>query len=176
MPMSEFVAALGLLVSSIAGQPEPLHQLESTVPPLEICAVLQTAYTAAIKRDTPAYPTDVRPSTRRLDDLEKFVPNYRVRMAMSEKEFDELAGRESIYSVDQFKPTCDWKGQARPTNDDEGHHTFVTFTNPIYSKNARLALVEVSFREEGIFAYGLICTVRSTRGIWSAQCLQSWIT
>jgi hypothetical protein len=96
-------------------------------------------------------------------------------MAMSAAEFDELVTQEGLYNFDNFRPACDWKGKKGPMTDDERHHTFVTFTSPIFSRSGSLALVEVSFREEGIFGYGLLCTARLSHTTWTAHCLQSWI-
>lgn len=51
----------------------------------------------------------------------------------------------------------------------------VSFTEPAISTSGTLAIVEVSFREEG-FGYGKICVVRAAEGRWRAQCIPSWIT
>ncbi|MBB5713226.1 hypothetical protein FHS94_000045 [Sphingomonas aerophila] len=171
------ITYLGLLASS-SGVPskaatQPIVTFASAP---STCAVLQAAYTAAIGRTSPAYPQDVRLSPHGLDDLRKFMPDYRARMKLSEGEFEDLARREHLFNLENFRPACRWTGQTGPTIDDEGHKTFVTFTSPIFSKNRRLALVEVSFLEEGRFGYGVLCTVRLSKAAWTARCLQSWIT
>lgn len=97
-------------------------------------------------------------------------------MALSAEEFDEITGQEESYSFENFKPFCKWKGKAGLTTDHEGHLRFVTFTSPIFSRNGNLALVEVSFREEGIFGYGLMCTARLSHTTWTAHCVESWIS
>jgi hypothetical protein len=56
------------------------------------------------------------------------------------------------------------------------HPTFVTLTSPIFSSNQRLAITEVSFREEAGFGYGLICVVRLAHSGWEARCQNNWIT
>jgi hypothetical protein len=52
---------------------------------------------------------------------------------------------------------------------------FTSFTSPIFSTDGRLALVEVSFQDNGRFGYGSLCIVRSTGNRWLARCLPSWI-
>lgn len=139
------------------------------------CAVLQAAYTAASRQAVLSYPKDVRTAARTLQPL-KFVPEYRSRLALSPQEFDELAGREGRYDFPNFRPACTWEGNPVPPDNGEGRATFVTFTSPIFSNSGRLAIVEVSFRQEGWFGYGLVCVVRQRRGRWAAHCRDSWIT
>jgi hypothetical protein len=141
----------------------------------EECAILQAAYAAAIGKNGFFYPVDVRSSPRRLEDLTTFRLDYRAQMAMSAQEFDELAAHQGSHDVSDFRPDCHWTGTPGPSKDDEGHPIFITFTRPLFSQDRHLALAEVSFREQGRFAYGVLCTVRLTQGTWSAQCLRSWI-
>jgi len=141
----------------------------------QTCAVLQAAYTSASHHKTLIYPRDVRSDTRVLD-LDTFVPEYRARLSLSAQEFDELAGQKNQYGFPGFRPVCNWKGDPGPAKDDEGHATFVTFTSPIFSIHREIAIVEVSFREKGIFGYGLLCVVRRGCIGWEAQCQNSWIT
>ncbi|RDE07082.1 hypothetical protein [Sphingomonas aracearum] len=165
-----------LLAAAIAPLQTPLHLVTThfaSAP--RTCAVLQAAYTAASKGQTPIYPRDVRSDTRVLR-LDEFVPEYRAKLALSAAEFAGLTARQAQSDFPHFRPACAWKGDPGPAVDDEGHATFVTFTSPIFSANRKLAMVEVSFREEGTFAYGLICVVRQGRGGWAAQCRGSWIT
>lgn len=177
MQATIILAALGLLASSATMSPPPVPRPMPTFASAQrTCAVLQAAYTAAIRRDALAFPPDVRSSPRRLESLQKFVPDYRERMPMSAGEFDEFVTQEDFYNFDNFRPACEWKGKAGPTTDNEGHHTFVTFTSPIFSSKGNLALAEVSFREDGIFGYGLLCTARLSHTTWTARCLQSWIS
>lgn len=139
------------------------------------CGVLQAAYTAASGHKALIYPQDVRSDTRVLE-LDKFAPEYRAKLTLSVREFDELTVQQGLYNFPNFKPVCNWKGDPGPSVDDEGHATFVTFTNPIFANSRRLAIVQVSFREKGTFGYGLICVVRQGRIGWEGQCQNSWIT
>ena len=165
--------SLALSATTILNPASPVVQTFASAP--RTCAVLQAAYTAAIKYKVLAYPVDVRIDYRALS-LDKTAPDYRAKLAASPREFDELITRQNLYSSSNFKPTCKWYGVPGPAKDDEGHATHVTFTSPIFSKNGRLSIVQVSFLEDGMFGYGLICVVRSKRGTWAGQCLESWIT
>jgi hypothetical protein len=141
----------------------------------ETCKVLEAAYTVASGSKVPAYPTDVRPMSHPLE-LRKFVPEYKARMPLDRREFDDLASREDAYKVAEFQPRCVPAASPSPRKDDEGHDQFVSFTDPIFSTAGALALVEVSFREKVRFGYGMLCVVRRAKGGWTARCLQSWIT
>lgn len=166
--------SLSLIAATATPLNEPvLGRIIATAP--QTCAVLQAAYTAASRHETLIYPRDVRSETRAMD-LGKWVPEYRAKLALSAREFDELLGLEIQYRVPAFKPVCTWQGNPGPSVDDEGHATFVTFTSPIFSNSGQLAIVEVSFREEGIFGYGMICVVRQRHGGWDSQCQNSWIS
>lgn len=165
-------------LSLIAATATPLNEpvpgrIIATAP--QTCAVLQAAYTAASRHKTLIYPRDVRSDTRVLN-LDKWVPKFRAKLAMSAREFEELEGQEIQYRVPAFKPVCNWKGNPYQSVDEYGHATFVTFTSPIFSNSRKLAVVEVSFRDEGIFGYGMICVVRQGRGGWDSQCQNSWIS
>ena len=172
------LSLISLSLGAAAATPPPQQ-----VPPVithfasapQTCAVLQAAYTAAIGHKTPVYPHDVRSDSRVLD-LAKMVPDYRATLAMSARESDRLAEQENRYSFPNFKPSCAWRGSPGPLADAEGHATFVTFTSPIFSVNRRLAIVEVSFREAGMFGYGMICVVRQQKEAWKGRCQSSWIT
>jgi hypothetical protein len=165
--------SLALSATTMPNSAFPVVRAFASAP--RTCAVLQAAYTAAIKYKVPAYPVDVRADSRALS-LDKTVPAYRTKLTASQHEFEELIAQQDLYSSSNFKPTCTWNGVPGPLKDNEGHATYVTFTSPIFSKNGRLSIVQVSFREAGMFGYGLICMVRSKLGVWSAQCLDSWIT
>lgn len=141
----------------------------------QTCKVVQAAYTAAAGHRTLIYPPDIR-SDHRMLDLNGTVPDYRARLALSAGEFEGLAQEQDRYNFPNFRPACEWKGGPGPAVDDEGHATFVTFTSPIFATTRRLAVVEVSFREKGIFGYGLICIVRRRHGDRKADCIRSWIT
>lgn len=176
MPIGLFGGILGSLALSVtASASQPYRILGTFASAPRTCAVLQAAYTAAISRNAPAYPNDVRAADRTLR-LAEIVPEYRAKLGVSASEYEELVEQQATYNTPGFRPNCGWKGIAGPSKDDEGHPTYVTFTSPIFSRNGRIAIVETSFREAGIFGYGLICTVRSKRGSWAAQCSQSWIT
>ncbi|WP_260599815.1 hypothetical protein [Sphingomonas endolithica] len=139
------------------------------------CRVLEAAYTAATNSKAHVHPVDVRPSWRSLEPS-KFVPDYAARRALTDLELADLASREDRYRSDAFKPLCDWLGEPHPHVDDEGHRMAVSYTSPIFSSDGGLALVEVSFREEGHFGYGSVCIVRAAGKTWSARCWPSWIT
>jgi hypothetical protein len=176
MLVSTVVTVLALIAPSAAAKPKLLlRPMQTFASAPRTCAVLQAAYTAAIGQDATAYPKEVGPSRHILDDLRTFTPDYRGRLPLSAKEFEELATRQSIYHVENFKPICDWQGKGVAMKNDEGHQTFVTFTSPIFSRDGHVALTEVSF-QYGAFGYGLICVARSRHEAWSARCLQSWIT
>jgi hypothetical protein len=176
MPIGLSGSILGSLALSVTVLPsQPYRVLGTFASAPRTCAVLQAAYTAAINRKAPAYPNDVRAADRTLR-LGETVPEYRAKMGVTAQEYEELIEQQATYNTPGFRPNCDWKGLAGPSEDDEGHATYVTFTSPIFSENGRIAVVETSFREAGRYGYGLICTVRSKRGTWVAQCLRSWIT
>jgi len=164
--------ALALSSTTMSSPASPVVRTFASAP--RTCAVLQAAYTAAIKHKVLAYPVDVRADSRPLS-LDKTVSDYRAKLAVSPREFDELIARQNLYSSSKFKPTCAWNGVPGPLIDGDQPRTYVTFTSPVFSKSGRLSIVQVSFLGEGWFGYGLICIVRSKRGVWSGQCLESWI-
>jgi hypothetical protein len=164
--------SLVLYATTMSNPTVPVIRTFASAP--RTCAVLQAAYTAAIKHKVLAYPVDVRADSRPLS-LGKTTPDYRAKLGASPREFDDLIARQDLYSSSRFKPTCTWNGVPGPVKDDEGHATYVTFTSPVFSKNKRFSIVQVSFLEEGMFGYGLICMVRLKRGVWSGQCIESWI-
>ncbi|WP_159759062.1 hypothetical protein [Sphingomonas sp. 8AM] len=175
MPFAIIVAVLGMPASAATmALPASVWRVSDFASMPRTCAVLQAAYTAAIGHHAPAYPLDVRSSAHSLGSMTDIAPDARKRLAMSADEFTELATRQEIYRSDVFRPICAWKGRAAPPRDDEGHAMFVTFTSPVFSTTGRLALVEVSFREQGAFSYGLLCTVRSLHVTWKARCGRSW--
>lgn len=138
------------------------------------CGILEAAYTAAIDSRVLSYPIDVRPSARSLDPA-RFVPDYRARMPLDDGEFDNLLSRKPRVATEGYYPRCDWQGIPAPARDPEGHVMQVSFTRPIVSTDARVALVEVSFSEPG-FGYGAICVVRASSQGWVARCVPSWTT
>ena len=164
--------ALALSSTTMSSPASPVVRTFASAP--RTCAVLQAAYTAAIKHKVLAYPVNVRGDSRPLS-LDEIVPDYRAKLAASPREFNELIARQNLYSSSRFKPTCTWHGVPGPLKDGEGHATYVTFTSPVFSRNGRLSIVEVSFLTEGMFGYGFNCVVRSKRGVSSGQCLESWI-
>ncbi len=142
---------------------------------IRTCDVLQAAYTAATHPGSATYPPDVRANPRILS-LANWTPDYRVALGLSSREFAVAAGNAAAYAVPGFSPACAWAGTRGAATDEEGHATYVTFTAPIFAKTGRFALVEVSFREQGSFGYGLICVVQRPQSTWSATCVRSWIT
>ena len=176
MPIGLSGSILGSLALSVTASPSQPYQILGTFASApRTCAVLQAAYTAAINRNAPAYPNDVRAANRTFR-LAETVPEYHAKLGVSAKEYEDFVEQQATYNTPGFRPNCDWKGLAGPLKDDEGHSTYITFTSPIFSKNGRIAVVETSCRETGMFGYGLICTVRLKHSSWVAQCLQSWIT
>lgn len=139
------------------------------------CRVIEAAYAAAVESKVAVYPAHIRRSTRSLE-LKEFVPDYRARLALDVGEFEDLAAREGQYDRVAFQPRCDWQGKAVRMIDEERHPIVVSFTNPIFSTNGRLALVEASFMTQGRFGYGMLCIARTTGGAWSAHCQDSWIS
>lgn len=166
--------ALGMTAASVLPEQGP-RAITRFVSAGRTCAVLQAAYTAATQHKALIYPQEVRSGARMLK-LDKMVPEYRAKLALTAREFNDLAVQENRYSVSNFNPICKWKGVPGPSADDERHATFVTFTSPIFSTSKRLAILDVSFRETGIFGYGLICVVRKRHEGWEGKCQMSWIT
>jgi hypothetical protein len=147
------------------------------------CVVLEAAYARAIGSDGPAYPADIRPSWRTID-LAKWTPQFKerfafTRLALNAAEFDDLAAHEQTYAIPDYRPSCAPAVGPSRKEDAQGHRQFVSFTAPVFSSDLALAIVEVSFQEEGIFGYGMVCTVRNAAGgqaKWTARCLDSWVS
>jgi hypothetical protein len=139
------------------------------------CTVLQAAYTAAIKYNAAAYPTDVRAAWH-IMDVTRLTREYRSEIGLTPSEFKAVSGRQNSYHDLGFKPNCPWKGIPGPAKDEEGHSTHVTFSSPVFSDDHHLAVIETSFLEEGTSGYGFICVARLAHGTWSARCASSWIT
>lgn len=173
MDLAMVSLALGTAAATLSHAP---RLVAATAAAGQTCAVMQAAYTAALPAGTKRiHPREVRSEPRALE-LDKFVPEYRARLALSAKEFDELAIQAQHHAASKIKPDCRWNGSPSDSIDDEGHPAFVTFTDPIFSGNGRLAILQVSFREDGPFGYGLVCVVRQRRKVWRGQCQNSWIT
>ncbi|QQV78442.1 hypothetical protein H5J25_07315 [Sphingomonas aliaeris] len=176
MPATLAFSLYGLLAMTAVISPGQSYRIAETFASApRTCAILQAAYTKAIGGTATAYPNDVRSSSRRLE-LVKIVPEYRVKMGLSKKEYDDLIVQEASYGSADFRPSCSWKGIAGPAQDAEGHATFVSFTTPIFSTNGRLAVVETSFLERKDFGHGLVCIVRLKDKNWTARCLPGWIS
>ncbi|KQU62083.1 hypothetical protein ASG67_02815 [Sphingomonas sp. Leaf339] len=139
------------------------------------CAVLQTAYTAAIGARTPAYPVDVR-MKRTPNGSTGIISGDGTNLGLTPRDSRDLVARQDIYRDPSFDPHCVWKGSAGPVVDEEGHATYTTFSSPIFSSNGTFALVELSTREAGNFGYGMMCIVRPKHDRWTARCQRSWIT
>lgn len=163
---------VGLVGPVTAGSPPVTTTFASAA---RTCDVLQAAYTATTNSRSTAYPPDVQTASRILSVL-SWTPDFKASLSLSSQEFEDMAGNATAYAVPNFKPACEWKGTRGAATDEKGHATYVTFTAPIFAKTGRLALVEVSFREQGSFGYGLICVVRRPQSTWSATCVRNWIT
>jgi hypothetical protein len=104
-----------------------------------------------------------------------WVEKFRSPTGLSSAEFEALKVREPAYVVDGFRPLCVPTVRASQTKDKDGHLQAVSFTNPVFSADGHLAVVEVSFHENH-FGYGMVCVARREQDTWSAQCHRSWIT
>ncbi|HTU11714.1 MAG TPA: hypothetical protein VMG08_12550 [Allosphingosinicella sp.] len=160
-----------LALASAALGPAPPAIIDSTSH--ETCRVLEATYTAAIESWRLAAPVDVRRSDRRLE-LDRFDAGYIGRLPLTPSEFDALRTRQDRSGPIGFRPRCAWDGFPTPAV-HEGHRLWVTFTEPIFSADGDLALVEASFHLRG-FGYGRMCVVRRTASGWAARCLPSWVT
>ncbi len=177
MQVTNVIATLSVFASPVTiPSPQTNHPLTTFASASRTCAVIQAAYTAATGQRILSFPKDVRPSPRRLEALKDFVPEYRKSMSISEDEFDDLTKQQEKYNFPGFAPFCEWKGKPGPTSDALGNKTHVTFTSPIFSTAGNVALVEVSFRNEGVYGYGMLCTSRLSHRTWSSHCLKSWTT
>jgi hypothetical protein len=139
------------------------------------CMAIESAYTAAINSRTLARPIAIEPGWRAIE-MRQIVPQYRSKLPLSAKEFEDLAAREQLYKIDHYEPHCSWKGSPIRKDGDGFRPMTVSFTNPIMSSDGHLALVEVSFSNHKGFGYGSMCVARMRGSEWSAQCIPSWIT
>jgi len=138
--------------------------------------MIEAAYTTAVDSKFGVYPLDVRAETRSLE-LDRMVPDYIRSLPLRSREFEGLLDQPATGRDTAFLPDCDWTGLHSRYRDDEGHQMSVAFTSPIVANDRRLALIQVSFQEEGGgFGFGKICVVRQAGARWSASCQGSWIS
>lgn len=147
--------------------------LAATTPP-DICAVIETAYAATAASAMPPVATAIVPARGALE-LQHFVPSYVAAMALKPGEFDDLKAQAARNPGPGFVPDCAW-ANAGPVPKEDGVAMKVAFTRPVFSSDARLALVEVSFFSDGWWGHGELCMVRRLDGAWRARCLRSWIS
>nr|WP_315381185.1 hypothetical protein [uncultured Sphingomonas sp.] len=142
----------------------------------QTCRVLEASYTAAIKSSVQAYPRNIVPSSRTVD-LREFHADYRAGLPLKTAEFADLAGRQNLYAVQDYRPVCVPASVPAVRKDAEGHVQHTSFTSPIFSSDGHIAVTEVSFREAGGgFGYGMFCVARRSGMAWSATCVGSWVT
>lgn len=175
-------AAIAVSVASASGVAAQSAAASTDTPAptsAEACAVMQAAYTAISKSAVPAVPLDVRPERRPRLELSRMVSEFRDAIGLQPAELAELASRAPLYQRTNHLPNCRWHGALTPTTDDQGHTMSVSFINPIFSADGRIAVTQASFREDnehGIYAYGVMCVLRASDEGWSSVCEQSWIT
>jgi len=141
---------------------------------IHTCKVLEVAYTAAIGSVVPAYPLDIRRSNRSLE-LGGIVKEYQAKLEIASSEFEDLKVMQAAYKVDGYRPLCVPTAKPSQRLSKEGHVQFTSFTSPVFSSDGSLAVIEVSFHEEG-FGYGMMCIARRASATWTANCHPSWIT
>lgn len=161
-----FLLSASLQQSSVELKPEKSR----------VCDVLEAAYSASVKSRDPTYPRTLIQSRLPPTLLAQYVAEYKAQLPLSSPEFDDLKSRQQSYMLHSYLPDCKWKGVANHVG--EGADDWSTsFSNPIFSKSGKLALVDVSFYEGRFsFAHGSTCVVRKIGRIWDAKCIAGWIT
>jgi hypothetical protein len=117
----------------------------------EACNIVQVAFMAVINSQDLAYPKDMGVSSHSIGRLETFVSSYLARMGLGNDELSDLISQQDKYSIEYFAPVCDWRG--RPQTVMDGHDRMrIEFSNPIFSSDSKLAIIEVSFRAMALSA------------------------
>lgn len=138
------------------------------------CAVLQAAYARASGHRALASADHVGVAPH-LIKLNKVVPEFRAQLWASSQEFDDLASQEALRNRSDIMPICKWQRVRSVARAPNKPFTIIIFTNPVFSTNGKLAIVEASFYERGGFGRGVMCVVRKAT-VWTARCVESWIT
>lgn len=145
------------------------------------CAVLEAAYTAAIHSATPIHPSRLVVAWHAPSPLRTWVAEYRANLPLTKAEFDELAARYPAPTGPGPTPTCAWRspavdyGEATPVSPPRSSGYATSFSDPVWSRDGRIAIVEVSFYQ-GRFGFGQTCVARRAGQGWSARCRNGWIT
>lgn len=138
----------------------------------EMCNVIQAAFMAVRNSRDLAYPKDIGASSRSIPRIGTF---FIAPAILGKDELDDLISQQGRYSIEHFAPVCDWKGTPQSVIDGSDRMS-VEFSNPIFSSDSKLAIIEVSFRSSGIWGHGRICVLRKADFDWVARCFPSWIS
>jgi hypothetical protein len=144
----------------------------------DVCGVVQAAFVAATQSQDIVYPKDIQSSSPRTAFLEPrlkgFAGSYFGEKPLREGESSDVISKGDENATGGFLPQRDWKGS--PYLGTNGKRPMaVEFLNPIFSPDAKLAVVGISFFE-GRWGYGDFCALRKTDVGWVVErCRQSWI-
>jgi hypothetical protein len=137
----------------------------------EMCSVVQAAFMAIRKSQNAIFPNDIEANSRPIPRIGTFfIPNELV----TADERSDLISQQDRYSIEHFYPVCDWKGTPQSVL-DEGTKMRVSFSNPVFSSDAKLVILELSFLSDGVWGYGLMCILRRADFDWITRCRPSWI-
>jgi hypothetical protein len=139
----------------------------------QAATVTQAAFMAATKRQELTYPDHIIP-WRPMQRLERFLPSYVALMGLDAGELSDLIEQQDKFRDEHFVPACQWKGVPVPVASGSPAMR-VGFSRPIFSSDSKLAVIEVSFRSQGVFGYGVICVMRRADADWVGRCTNSWI-
>ena len=106
--------------------------------------------------------------------LESFGAAHVAAMSIGKEEWADLVSQQDKYSIEQT-PVCDRSG--RPQVILPGIDRRIEVSNPIFSSDSKLAIIELSFRWDGSGrGHGVICVARKSESDWGARCIPSWIS
>jgi hypothetical protein len=137
----------------------------------DMCNVVQAAFMAVMNSRDVAYPKEIGASSRSIGRIGTF---FIAPAILGKDELSDLASQQDKYSIEHFTPVCDWRGKSQSVMDPGPMR--VEFSNPIFSSDAKLAILQVSFQSSGIWGYGRMCVLRKADFHWIARCIPSWIS
>jgi hypothetical protein len=151
-----------------------IHSWRGEIHP-EMCNVVQAAFMAVSNSQDLAYPKDMAASSRPIQRLDTFGSSFVADLGLGKDELSDLFSQQDKYSIEHFFPRwCGWTGRPQSVMDGS-QPMYVTFSNPIFSSNSKLTIIEMSFRNLGFWGYRKMCVLRKTDSEWVARCILSWI-
>lgn len=169
--MSKYLAVL--MGTAILASASSSPRAREASPP-EACAVIQAIFSATPGLPPDGYPTGIQPYEPHA--LAGDVGSHLMNLGLSEAEAADLLERARLHKFAPYVPSCDWRGRPVSISNENGGQVAAGFTDPLFSSNGRLALVEWSMNFGPRASSGDVCLARKTAGGWKVRCELAWVS